>query len=620
MKKKHFYTILVGVFCLLSFLLICWLMAAVHENEKDCYNLDFAWNDSIDEVDFAWSKVFVDVAIDTSIIADGNHPLCLKIPDLLKQKQSNEAVFYLYQTVALPNITDEKLVTVSINSRCFGLKDAILRIACIDATENTLRVDTISINSCDGAWTSRQLSFVDKYVRRINITVKGFTDNMLEGKMWLSKMGIAINGKNIYDYGSSPFFASQNSVVADKSAAISYPFAGDTLPKEIRGRKIVALGETVHGCRSLNNAAFDLIKQAIRKNECQIVLLEIPIDMGLFWNAFVTGRAPDSAINMIKLTLNSSLLSTHVAADFLVWLRSYNQYLDHKVHLFGVDDIYSDMLANPLFDYAYAHYNIGNRGRILSLVNAVRDFDCDSILLHFRPDDKLKSLIDGKEYTLLQHVLNRYREVRKEETIMAALQRVLYRDSTMWINTKTVLDIYGGTGECAMLYAHFVHTNKRHVFMDGVEWPSLGNFLNRHYKEGYFSIAMLIGEGYCANGGIRSKKAFDSQSISLKLQAPPQNSIEEWCLAIGREKFYMSALAFSGGEFMVRNILSMSKGKEQHQFISVFLPQRADAVLFIRDNNKLDADNDRDDMAKDNKFERIQAHYAMRVKLRYPNF
>jgi erythromycin esterase-like protein len=614
MKRKYRYATFIGVLCLLLFLLVWRLTTAMHGGGKDCYNFDFAWNEAEGSA-FAWTKVFADVAIDTLIIADGKHPLCLKIPDIFKQGNSSETAFYLTQTIVLPNVNGDKLVAVNISSKCFGLKDAILRIACIDAMENTLRVDSISINSRDSAWTSEQISLVSKHVKRINLTIKGFPDSTLQGEMWLSKMGVDINGKNIYDYKRCSLFTSQSEVAADKSAAISYPFAGGTLPKEMRGKKIVALGESAHGCRSLSNAAYGLIKQAIEKDECQIVLLEIPVDIGLFWNAFVTSRAPDSAISMIKLTLNSSILSTHAAAEFLVWLRSFNQNRDRKVHLFGVDDIYPDILANPLFDYAYVCYNGNNKSRILPLVDAVRDFNYESILLYFRPDGVLKSLIDEKEYALLRHVLNRYREVKSNESIAAALQRILNRDSAMWVNTKALLDIYGGAGECAMLYAHFVHTNKRHSLTEGYECPSLGSYLNRHYKENYFSIAMLVGEGYCANRGILSKEIVGIPNpVSLKLQTPPQNSIEKWCLASQMGNFYIPAAAFSGMEFMVRNIVSMVK-EQQNQFVPVFLPQRADGVLFIRNNNELDANGDRDDMAKDNQFERVKNHYKMGLML-----
>ncbi len=59
------------------------------------------------------------------------------------------------------------------------------------------------------------------------------------------------------------------------------------LASPIMDKKILALGETIHGTQTMNDLAFSLIKERIEHHNCKLVLFELPLEETLYLNRYV---------------------------------------------------------------------------------------------------------------------------------------------------------------------------------------------------------------------------------------------------------------------------------------------------------------------------------------------
>jgi hypothetical protein len=575
MRSKYFKIMLIALSCSLLTLLLTGGCGS--SSSEDSYNLNFRLTDMLE---FSWRPYMEIRHDDTSAMINGKHPLCI-------QRNPHEKTplhVFLFQTIALPDMDSAASISVCLSCKSLNMESVALKTIFLDGKENLLRMDSVDANH--PKWRDNCLSASVEGVRLLTLVIEGRGEAMQrDQRLWLNRVALSVNGKSIYDYPKSVIFNQNAQPQIDKSAISSYTVAGQGLPDDLWAKKIVALGENMRGCRSLNAEAFGIIKYAIEEKGLQLVLLEQPIDRMLLWNAFATGRTPDSTINVFRDELNTATISPTVMYDFLMWLRAYNQNHSPKVNIFGIGDISSpSYTANTLFDYAYSTCYDGRNGRqAQQLIAAVQHFEYDKVLELLKPDGAFVAMVDSCEYKMLRYVLNRYREVGGDSHYS------LYtgKDYTMWLNTKKIMEIYGQKAEHAMLYTHFDHSNKLdNRKAGGRAILSLGSYLHRCYKDRYFSIGIYLGEGYRV------------WQLKAPLAKAPRNSLEGFCLALKKEKLYVPSTAFSENGFFVRDEERLASN-EAH-FAYVYLKNRADGALFIRSNSKENAMADRADFTAGN--------------------
>jgi hypothetical protein len=587
MENKKFKATFAGITCLLSSLLL--VSSCDSDSVDDRYNLNFRLTDMLE---FSWKPFMRIRHDDTSAMIDGKYPLCIQ-RDLSKEAPLQ---IFLFQTIPLPAV-DSAAISICLSCKSLNMDNVTLKALFLDGQENLLHTDSVDANH--RIWKSSCLSVNVAGARFLTLVIKGAGDTaQREQQLWLDRIALSVNGKSIYDYPKAAIFRKSSKPQIDESAITPYIAPGQGLPEELWSKKIVALGENMHGCRSLTEEALRIIRYAIERRGFRMVLLEQPVDKMLLWNAFVTGRTPDSTINVFRNELNITGISSGAMREFLVWLRAYNRERSQKVNIFGVDDISSpSRTANTLFDYAYSTcYNGSNRQQALQLITAVQYFEYDKALALLKPGGPFSAMVDTCEYALLRHVLNRYREVDFDDDF--SVRKYVGRDYAMWLNVKKITEIYRREADHIMLYSHLDHSNKLdNSKAGGRECLSLGSYLHRCYGDSYFSIGMYVGEGYY----IWQKEA---------LPKAPRNSLEAFCLALKKEKLYMASSAFLGDGFFVR--------KDGDSFTYFFLRNRVDGVMFVRSNSWVNFIVDRADALKGNR-ELLTKRYALWEELRKPH-
>ena len=77
---------------------------------------------------------------------------------------------------------------------------------------------------------------------------------------------------------------------------------------EINDKKIIGLGESVHGNDGIKNLAYQLIIQAVERLNCKLVLQEMPLEQSFAYNRFIQDD---------NYELDSSLVINHATINFL---------------------------------------------------------------------------------------------------------------------------------------------------------------------------------------------------------------------------------------------------------------------------------------------------------------
>lgn len=393
----------------------------------------------------------------------------------------------LQQTLLLPS-GKFNIAEISITSKVQNLEEARLKISLLDEREDIISTDTISMLQ-NTEWTTviGHIPLQKAKLLFFSIEMKG-SKKLCPQSLWLDKIVIKLDGKNIDTF---PFSSLSSQYTCDKLNVIPLSFSDISSYNNIsnlKDKQIIALGETVHGNKSINHVAFQFIRNQIINNDCTLVLLEFPIEQILSFNRYVFGDNTYS-LEQLMADIESSLLSVEQIKEFIVWLKDYNKNAKVKVFLAGMDISSSlSRSVNSIFDYLYemnkVEQNVAIDTLCLKLMNAI---PCENVFTQLLPPyARVNNGMSENEYAVLKHCLdvtfslgsNQHRRRQVRDSIM--YENVVFLKNQLCLSDKKVV-----------IYSHFEHVNSKSTV------PSLGNFLKEVYHDKYFSIGILINEGDC---------------------------------------------------------------------------------------------------------------------------
>lgn len=346
---------------------------------------------------------------------------------------------------------------------------------------------------------------------------------------------------------------------------------------ELRTKRIIALGETLHGSSTLNRSAFQLIEHQVKNNNCRLVLLELPSEQMLSFNRFIQG---DETFCLDSLLTDNkhSLLSREQMSDLMLRLQKHNAGTKDKVWLLGMDyDNYTANSAMFLFDYLCTL----NQTSYCSAIDSL----C-AILLKEEPfveaadwltgpqKEAFKKKIPKKEYDILLHCINTSLKRRGTEP------PEFIRDEAMYENIKFFIDIICPEKERAIIYAHLKHTNPHNHLSTSIFSSSFGSWMKEEYPNDYFNIAMLVGSGTFTTYDWSFSK------ITMSLEKPYANTLEYALKDMQTEYFYMPVSEIPTRPVYLREI---GNAGLKDQYCIIYPYNRMDAVIYIDQSAPLDA-------------------------------
>ena len=294
----------------------------------------------------------------------------------------------------------------------------------------------------------------------------------------------------------------------------------ELLSSPLMNKKILALGETVHGTETLGGMAFSLMKERVLHHNSKLLLLELPIEYTMALNRYVKNdKYFDQSYVEIRDRLKSTLFSDSILL-FVNWLKEYNATHNNEVSLYGVD--FNPIHLDSKVDLCNFLYTL-NKERVStidSLCNILlsNDSKANEIIYQLNANESLKQKLTEIEYNLLRHCLSTW---DTRSTIM----RFGMRDDVMAATTQKIIALFDSLNSTTTMYLHFGHTAYHWIelsdntFVKFADTQSMGQQLKKHFADDYACLALTCSQGKTTLG---EQNTFKTKT----LKDVPESSIE----------------------------------------------------------------------------------------------
>ncbi|HEY6913226.1 MAG TPA: erythromycin esterase family protein, partial [Paludibacter sp.] len=578
---------------ILSLLLVlgsAWLTSCSQVIGNDPYNLRF------DSDKHNWqpngSSMLKAIAIDNAQTINGKHPLLIRrnLQNAMWNTASISQRIILSQT-----ITDS--VHVSIHNSCGYLTKALLYVWRYNDKEEFVSKDSIDIN-VDG-WHNHAITLPAQNTRilQLEILVHALGQTVPKQELWnqpgfmqflaLDRIEIKIGTKDIAEFATIPEEKMAQPLKLNPNNVVPLTNITSQALQMLKGKKIVALGETTHYNKAIKETTFDIMKSQILYNNCRMVLFEMPYIDGCKYNYYVSGgRITPVFTDIMEGTMRPELSISF--RKFLEWLRNYNKDKKQKVMLLGMDDSHSEEFPSEL-DILDAAITVPSERVILT--DLLDYLACGKYIQAeqeaVKQRETLVKLLGDPNYQLLSYdlhlsALNNDQSFRTMggKYFGSLDYRHLRRDSTMFQITKKYLS-WLHEGETVCMYAHFLHLTRNNTL--NPRFP-LGYYLNKEYGSDYFPLALLVGSGTNTMFQLPVGRVFSQKLVHFDytLASPPENSLEKAAGKISDQRFYYPLDTTNYNLSYIRAIGSgVDEGRTEKQFKIISPKADMDGFIYI---------------------------------------
>ena len=479
----------------------------------------------------------------------------------------------IYNRLPLPVINEDS-IEVSLTCKSQELKRGFLAINGIDEKEEVLYSDTLFFNNCKEWKTFRKnVSLCRVVLLGLTIGIRGndtiFTAKKNERRkkniqnLWLDRIEMKVNGKNITDYTTYPFFAEPP---LHKEDIMMW---SDSLPHSLRDKDIVAFGETVHGSENINCTIIRLFMNEIKYGGRKLILLELPLSKMLYVNRFVQG---DSAFQIDKISsiIEFSLFSD-AWIDFFRWLKEYNSTTKEKVWILGTDFDVSAYLETELDLCEYLltiNRSLQNSQlrKFAQLILKSKEIHQESIAF-FQSQNYFEKELGKQEAQLIQTCLQLIEKVKYEQ---------LSRDSLMFEQIQVMMELFSSHRPVkSMIYSHLMHVKYTSNNADqSIISSPFGALCKQHYSDRFFTVGIFTDRGKTLNYHYLKKMEY-----CLLNQSKP-GSLEYWLNQVPLDSFYVPHSLLP-----TKLLFSRSVGIAPNEMTEWINPSyQMDGILFIKES------------------------------------
>lgn len=449
---------------------------------------------------------------------------------------------------------------------------------CVDALDDTERIvasETVLANP-KGEFESPAIHISVKGASFLNVKINIEGHPQASASMKLSQLNISLDEKPINEYPLRTLPSLDSEGFRAKGLRPTSLASGTylkSIPSNITNRRIIGLGESVHGSVAVAKLSYDIILEAIQDYGYRLVLLEMPLEVSLMINRYILDE---------KFELDNSVHIKKEMLDFLNRIRAFNKGKPDKdkVRLFGVDYVSSSSLSSmtSLFDFlAWVNRDFKNEAldRLSLMVINERLSEAVEFVKSYRT--ALGYVLTADEVDIIHHILTLNLQMGRDP-----VARYNSRDSVMYLNTNFLLNQGATTNSPkTIIYGHAIHINSVSTYPANIAKP-LGGYLKDKYGDEYVPVGILIGAGTrSAMGGVFN-------IYTKELSQPPLGSLES---ALGRSASDVQFLPLRE----VGTLLVMSRfGGAYHtyqEFYPMNMSERFDGILFIKDAKEGSSNN-----------------------------
>lgn len=482
----------------------------------------------------------------------------------------------------MPDIGDIEKIKASFSGMNKGFDDMQLIFTGYNVNGELVSKDTLKIAETK-IWDTftTTVSIKEVSYMQILLNIHG-NRNDIQRVVGLNKIQFTVDGKNLTEF---PQYELYQELVPDTDCItrLSFDYLDSYQRIEpLKNKKILAIGESLHGSETLSESAIQIMKSRILYNNCKLILLEIPFEKMLSVNRYVLGDERFS-LNVIANSLELGLF-TKKLLDFFEWVKEYNHHTKCKVRVLGLDTPSTDIIAYPMdmFNYFY----LINKS---SMSESVRQF-----LLLFLTDSRkameevypsIKNNVnfqknsDTLELKVIEHWWNDWlTTVTSEEELLAV------RDSLMYNNIKYMIELSCDSSETVTLYSHLEHAcrDKSHT-ISHFPLMSYGALLKENFGADYSVIGLFANKGKVLHLPKASAQVIDKPSnlefVKDTLEKTGNNYLESLLSKFGNSYFYVPSLQLSKSQIYIRI------GTNSKQLTNIIYPPHyMDGIIYLEES------------------------------------
>jgi hypothetical protein len=490
------------IFYFLCFTVI--IVACSQKRENDYYNLNFqkkfidGW---INEIDMG------SLYYDSTAIIDGNTPVCIDNENIKKWGKTIRrwALYYsLGRKVSLPELKNAEGIEISVHYKSQNLEKTWLMVCMADKDGKILDGYLEDMPDTE-KWSTVKIAVSGNHAKHLFVHVLTKSDDLLKHvggkninlnfdslwmhfpvqKLWINKIKIKADGFDMTGFLPEMM---PDPVIKENSLIPLNLNNENTFAQieELKNKKIVGIGESLHTTNEFPEIAYSLIKYRILHDHCKLVLLELPFSLGLKLNLFIN-RETSFGIKEIESILKPGSLSSDATIDFLLWSKNYNQTAERKVNLVAIDIEHSEHnreLLSFLNEYIQAD-SLLFTPVYQDVINRKYAEAWDKFLNN---RERFEKILGKGETGLLMHGLK-----HPSPRLKMGVEKKFFlteRDSLMYDNVQIALNNLLQNDETAVIYAHLAHTTKSEVWMPRFVSP-VGKYLSDTYLDRYLSIGLI---------------------------------------------------------------------------------------------------------------------------------
>jgi erythromycin esterase-like protein len=482
----------------------------------------------------------------------------------------------------MPDIGNMDKIEASFSGMNKGLDNMQLIFTGYNVDGEVVSIDTLKIAETKGWDTFVTMVFIkDVSYMHLLLNIHGSHNNITQ-VVGLDKIQFIADGKNLIEFPQCNLY---QKLVPDIDCITKLSFGHlDSYQRivPLMNKKILAIGEALHGSESLSESAIEIMKSRILHNNCKLVLLEIPFEKMLSVNRFVLGDERFS-LDMIANSLELGLYSRKLL-DFFKWVKEYNHCMERKVRVLGLDTPSTNVIAYPMdmFNYFY----LMNKS---SMSEPLRQF-----LLLFLTDsrkamkDAYPSIKNNTDFTknsdalelkIIEHWWSDWlTTVTSEEKLHAV------RDSLMYNNIKYMIELLCNSSETVTLYSHLEHAcrDKLHT-ISHFPLMSYGALLKESFSAEYSVIGLFANEGKVLHLPSASKQVNDKLNIlefvNETLVNTENNYLESILSKLDTSYFYIPSFQLDRSQMYIRI------GTNSKQLTNIIYPPHyMDGVIYLKES------------------------------------
>ncbi len=454
-------------------------------------------------------------------------------------------------------------VTASIRYKTLNCERAYITLNSIGAGEQILKSDTIELPLTE-EWkeVSEKIKIKDAYL--LNVFIEAVGSELAFNNIRVSAFKLEANGAQLKNETAPK---SDNTTLKKSDVMVLNGVDFGKIPS--MQSRIMAISETVHGSKTLGHMAFDIIKERIIKQGCNLVLHEYPLECSFYVNRYIKND-PRFKLQDIERYMEGNLSSEHTI-DFIKWLRAYNSAHNNCVSFWGID-IESLNIASSvdLSEFVKTLCSKRETPETDSIVKRLLNWETnenDSLQLT-KADGAVGKWLTAEERQILKLCL----QLNKESS--ETYERLISRDETMAKTAFALIDILASNGAKATIYGHFMHLN----YLVGGDMKELNNYSAGHrmkakYKDDYQAIALCTYEG-------RTLNCLTDKSIgAAQLVKAPEGSIENTLQSMGHNMAYLPTERLNNTDVLTMRVLGNTN--DRYQFFYFVPKARVDGILFV---------------------------------------